>query len=340
MNYQGSWRRLLGNSKSAMVAAIEIYNKPRFEYRDEVVVQLLINGWELLLKAIVSKSKRSIYYKKRRGEPYRTLSWSDAFARARTSWPSSVPSQAVSRNLELLGTYRDNAVHFYNAKGFGVVVHSLAQTSVHNYRDVLLGSFQHELADEINWALMPLGVRVPIGPLDYLSGKRPPDEPRIAAVEEFLQAIRTAAEELGEVGIDTSRLLTVYDVSLQSTKRIEHADVVVGVRTGEIGDPLLVTRVIDPNRSHPLRRKEAVLEIGDGEGGAFNTRTFDAIVWRRNLRDNSALCWVDEISGQPKWSRDIVPLMKSFTTSEIDDARLAYSGHMKELTRRSRATGH
>ena len=64
---------------------------------------------ELLLKAIVSKSKRSIYYKKRRGEPYRTLSWSDAFARARTSWPSSVPSQAVSRNLELLGTYRDNA---------------------------------------------------------------------------------------------------------------------------------------------------------------------------------------------------------------------------------------
>ena len=28
MNYRGSYKRLLGNSKSAMVAAIEVYNKP------------------------------------------------------------------------------------------------------------------------------------------------------------------------------------------------------------------------------------------------------------------------------------------------------------------------
>lgn len=29
VNYCGSYRRLLGNAKSAMVGAIEIYNKPR-----------------------------------------------------------------------------------------------------------------------------------------------------------------------------------------------------------------------------------------------------------------------------------------------------------------------
>jgi hypothetical protein len=47
VNYRGSYRRLLANSKSAMVGAIEIYNKPRFDYRDEVFVLLLVNAWEM-----------------------------------------------------------------------------------------------------------------------------------------------------------------------------------------------------------------------------------------------------------------------------------------------------
>ena len=64
MNYRGSYRKLLGNSRSAMLAAIEIYNKPRIDYRDQVVAELLINGWELLLKSIVSRNGLSIYYKK------------------------------------------------------------------------------------------------------------------------------------------------------------------------------------------------------------------------------------------------------------------------------------
>ena len=142
MNYSGSWRRLIGNSRSAMLAAIEIYNKPQFEYRDEILAQLLINSWELLLKGMVSKSHHSIYYRKVRGQPYRTLSWSDAFNRARSSWPSSVPPDAACQNLELLGTYRDNAVHFYNEIGFGVIVYSLAQTSISNYQRVLAQVFQ------------------------------------------------------------------------------------------------------------------------------------------------------------------------------------------------------
>jgi len=47
-----------------------------------VFVILLLNAWELLLKALLSKSGRSIYYRKRRQEPYRTLTWRDALNRA------------------------------------------------------------------------------------------------------------------------------------------------------------------------------------------------------------------------------------------------------------------
>jgi hypothetical protein len=45
MNPFGSYRALLGNSISALAAAIEIYNKPRIECRDECTVILLVNAW-------------------------------------------------------------------------------------------------------------------------------------------------------------------------------------------------------------------------------------------------------------------------------------------------------
>lgn len=66
INYRGSYRKLAGNSTSAMMAAVEIYNKPRFAYRDEVSVIVMMNAWELLLKAIVSKAGKSIFEKKER----------------------------------------------------------------------------------------------------------------------------------------------------------------------------------------------------------------------------------------------------------------------------------
>ena len=40
-----SYRRLLGNSKAALTAAIEICNKPNMDYREECFVILLVNAW-------------------------------------------------------------------------------------------------------------------------------------------------------------------------------------------------------------------------------------------------------------------------------------------------------
>ncbi len=43
-------KELLDRAVAATVAAIEIYNKPDFLYREEAFTVLAINGWELLLK--------------------------------------------------------------------------------------------------------------------------------------------------------------------------------------------------------------------------------------------------------------------------------------------------
>jgi Protein of unknown function (DUF3644) len=42
---------LAEKSVQAAIAAIEIYNKPAFSYREEAFSLLMTNAWELLLKA-------------------------------------------------------------------------------------------------------------------------------------------------------------------------------------------------------------------------------------------------------------------------------------------------
>jgi len=47
---------LVDKSVDACLAAIEIYNKPDFRYREETFSILMLNAWELLLKARVTKA--------------------------------------------------------------------------------------------------------------------------------------------------------------------------------------------------------------------------------------------------------------------------------------------
>ena len=44
------YRKLMANGKAALLAAIEIYNNPRIDYRDECFVILLLNNWELVFE--------------------------------------------------------------------------------------------------------------------------------------------------------------------------------------------------------------------------------------------------------------------------------------------------
>lgn len=96
MNYYGSYRALFKNSVAAMLAAIEIYNKPQITYRDECFSILLVNAWELLAKAILSKNRLRIYYPKQRDQSYRTFSLSDALRKAQPFFPPEIPYEPVS----------------------------------------------------------------------------------------------------------------------------------------------------------------------------------------------------------------------------------------------------
>src|ERR1700674_5407670 len=46
---------LVDKAIDAAISAIEVYNKPSFRYREETFAILMLNSWELLLKARILK---------------------------------------------------------------------------------------------------------------------------------------------------------------------------------------------------------------------------------------------------------------------------------------------
>ena len=71
---------LLNKSIQAALSSIELYNKPNFSYREESFTILMVNAWELLLKAKIvtdaNQDMSALYIidttqKKNDGTPYK-----------------------------------------------------------------------------------------------------------------------------------------------------------------------------------------------------------------------------------------------------------------------------
>lgn len=316
MNPFGKYRCLRDNAKSALLAAIEIYNKPQLQYRNECFTILLVNAWELAIKGQLSRQRVRIFYPKERDKPYLTLSLRDALEAVRPHFPTSISYRGVAANLESLIDFRNNAIHFYNEPGLDVLLYGLAQTSVVNFRDFFQECFDKDIAEEVNLSLMPLSFRAPPDPIEFIRDSSSTNNKFLAA---YLRLISDTTKELEAEGIDTGRFLTVFTVNLQSTKKIESADVIAGVQTDSPEGILLVDRRIDPNKTHPLRQKDILERIGQSlKGERFTSHTFQAIVWDRGVKQNPTYCWkADHAGSSPQYSNELVVMIKAMTAPEI-----------------------
>lgn len=301
MNLYGSYTSLKNNAKSALFAAIEIYNKPQIAYRNECFTILLVNAWELLLKAILSKNRQRIFYPKRKNEPYRSLSIQDALLKCEPFFPDGIPFYPVAENINLLVIYRNNAIHFYNRRELDVVIYGLAQTSIINFRDLFLKIFDIDIADEITLSLLPLSFSSSPDPISFLQQAKN-NTIKNKAVNQFINEITKVTNHLESSNQDTARFLTVFKVQLQSVKKISSADIVVGIESDSLSvddeQHIIVERRIDPNLSHPLRRKDIIEQIGETlSEHRFTTYTFEAIMWKYKFKQKPYLCWQSTTGG-------------------------------------------
>ena len=165
---------LLDRAIAAMMAAVEIYNKPVFPHKAEGFTILAINGWELLLKAKWlsehQNKERSLYVYERRQNKNGKLGKKRYVKKTRSGAPFTYGlaylaeklvddkflDVSAQRNIEVMLELRDCATHFYNQSSrFNIRLYEIGAACVKNFTAATRDWFGRELS-EFGMYLMPL----------------------------------------------------------------------------------------------------------------------------------------------------------------------------------------
>ena len=231
---------LLDRAVLAMVAAIEIHNKPGFPYRTESFAILAINGWELLLKAkwltIHNNKIESLYERELRTNTRDQKSKKRYIKRTRWQTPRTLSlgylvkklverkilHRNIWQNLDALIEFRDNATHFYNRNPhFASRLYEYGAACARNFAHVVQVWFGRELS-EFDLHLMPLSfINPPSHASAYLLN---------AAEKGFLAFLDNIENQPSDPG---SPFMVTLNVELKFTK--SRADGAISVIT--TGDP-------------------------------------------------------------------------------------------------------
>jgi Protein of unknown function (DUF3644) len=167
---------LIEKSVSAAVSAIEVYNKPDFKYREETFAVLMMNAWELVLKArIVQQNANKVssiyvyeYKQNKRGQKSKkptvkynrsknamTIGTLKAIDILIDSGNKEIDG-ACKENILVLQEIRDNAVHFKNNDHLlSNKVQEVGTATLRNYLRLIRVWFNYDLS-KYNFFLMPL----------------------------------------------------------------------------------------------------------------------------------------------------------------------------------------
>ena len=214
------------NAFCAFQSAIEIHNKPNFNYRYEIVTILLINAWELILKAYIRK-----YTKKK-------LFLSDGYSISLDTVLKYVSDDltdkglineylSVLSNITILKNYRNSFMHFYDEEGFDGILFSLISKNVLDFNNFCNDFFNEDPLGKSNLTILPIGFKLPFDPVDYLSKKNPCYSSNIE-IKRFLDDIIYNIKQLNDLGIEDSLVLG-FNVYLSDIKKISNSDLICAI---------------------------------------------------------------------------------------------------------------
>lgn len=226
---------LIRNSIAAYFAAIEIHNKPNITYRYETTTLLLINAWELILKAFIRKyvKDKSIFENKDH-----TISFDKAvnYVNDYLNKKKANSFTAVKENLFMIEEYRNHVVHFYH-EPLEPQIFALVASCALNYVRFVKDHFSKDIIVEEGLFIMPLGFKLPFRPQDFLS-KKAVDCVSSDEAKEFINNIVKVIEDLKERNIEDSIVLG-FDVYMDSVKKITNSNLLIAITSQDEADAKL-----------------------------------------------------------------------------------------------------
>ena len=223
-------RSMLEKSISAMLSAMEIYNKPDFKYREESFSVLCINAWELLFKAKVlslsSNKVASLYAMEyrtlkngqkskmlrprinRSGNPM-SISMFEAIRIIKEDFGSKIDN-AVIDNIMALTEIRDNSIHFINDDVLlSIKLQEIGSASLQNYAN-LVKEWHGDALTKYNFYLMPISF--------FRDFEEAPGIMLNPKESKVLEYIRKAEKAYDDEGVGSYNLTLRVDVKFQKVK--------------------------------------------------------------------------------------------------------------------------
>lgn len=258
MKINKTYRSLLDKSIASMLAAIEIYNKPNFAYREDSFAILCVNAWELLLKALYlrknhykmnslyelvpkkkkdgTNSKKRVPALNRAGNP-KTLSIEKIIELLR---PSKIADHNLFENIYALIELRDNAIHFINTDPITIQIQELGFATIKNYLTFIKNNDIEIDFSKYNFYLMPLA---------YVDSKIEAEATLTEEAKNYVDFIKRSIERKDEE--DDYDIAISIDINFKKGSSFD----ALGFKYDEGGVPILV-REEDIKKKFPLSYKD------------------------------------------------------------------------------------
>lgn len=250
--------KIMESSLQAALASIEIYNKPNFNYREQVFVILIVNAWELLLKAKIirdaGEALDSVYVILPSGKPKSSRSGNPMTIDMGHAAKRLKLHVAVSENLSKLLEIRDTAVHFYFNESLSYLVFTLGVASLKNYQTLIEDWFGRSLR-EYNLQILPLAFTYNFKTLSLLEIEKQPE-----VIANLIKSVSSVQSSIDQTS-DFHFVCEVITEIRSAKKYLEDADFVTHVdSTAPEGSKVFIKtqRLID---RYPITYHELVARV-------------------------------------------------------------------------------
>ena len=273
---------ILENSIQAVLAAIETYNKPDFKYREQTFTVLLINAWELLLKAKIladnSDDVESIYIRTSDGSFKTNRSGNFLTIEVISCLKKCGVSSKVGNNVEQLTSIRYTAIHYYHDTDIKYIVYILGVASLKNFQRLINEWFGRSLL-EFNFYIMPLAFAYNFQTLSSVDIDK-----KLGEVGKIIDSV--VESQKTENDDDGFYFIREIKTSLVSVKAASEAnDFTTKIDANSAGDKVLVKQTQRITDVYPLSYKEMIEKVKKQRPNA-KQGDIDALIKTHNLKNN------------------------------------------------------
>lgn len=311
-------RRLVGRAFAALTLALEVYNRPTLRNRVESFAILIVNAWELLLKAelVEHNGENAVYYP----ESNRSLSLRDVLKRA------FADNDPVRMNLEQVESIRDDAIHLLIPE---LQPHfaRLFQASVLNFVERALAKTGRHPLDGESPGLLSLVLDGP--PVDLAVIRTEYGETTAQRVERFVHEFERQERDVANQSFAVS-----VEYKLVLTKHAGEAD--LALTTGPQGThtALVVHQPKDIEVLFPLRSKDVLARLKtELPDIAINAHSFQAIVFKHKIKANTQLHYRVDVANMSLFSEKVIEFIvqRARQPEWLKDSRDSYAQHLLKI---------